>query len=61
MWLILIINQACSFFCALAPTLRAQWGSRMADIIPSGGVLVCLIYPLDNHNGGPPFSVTVDA
>ncbi|GAB5593194.1 hypothetical protein Unana1_08094 [Umbelopsis nana] len=33
----------------------------MADVIPSGGVLVCLIYPLDERKGGPPFSVTVDA
>ncbi|KAH8547759.1 S-adenosyl-L-methionine-dependent methyltransferase [Umbelopsis sp. PMI_123] len=50
-----------TFFCALPPALRAQWGQRMADIIPIGGVLVCLIFPLDEHKGGPPFSVTVDA
>ncbi|KAI8580504.1 hypothetical protein K450DRAFT_237366 [Umbelopsis ramanniana AG] len=50
-----------TFFCALPPSLRTQWGQRMADLIPSGGTLICLLYPIDGHEGGPPFAVTVEA
>ncbi|CAM0141100.1 unnamed protein product [Umbelopsis sp. WA50703] len=50
-----------TFFCALPPVLRPQWGQRMAEILATGGVLICLIFPLTEHEGGPPFAVTVDA
>ncbi|KAI9282918.1 S-adenosyl-L-methionine-dependent methyltransferase [Umbelopsis sp. AD052] len=50
-----------TFFCAFPPSFRTKWGQRMAEIIPSGGTLICLIFPLDDHEGGPPFTVTVDA
>ncbi|ORX94961.1 Thiopurine S-methyltransferase [Basidiobolus meristosporus CBS 931.73] len=50
-----------TFFCAIDPEMRAQWGERYAEIIQPGGVLIALMFPLDQHEGGPPFSVSVDA
>ncbi|KAL0094822.1 S-adenosyl-L-methionine-dependent methyltransferase [Phycomyces blakesleeanus] len=47
-----------TFLCALEPKMRPQWASRYAEIIRPGGVLIALQYPLDGHEGGPPFSLT---
>eukprot|EP00835_Amoeboradix_gromovi_P007030 NODE_1005_length_2315_cov_0.087094.p1 type:complete len:202 gc:universal NODE_1005_length_2315_cov_0.087094:877-272(-) len=46
-----------TFFCALPIELRSLWGSKMAELIKPRGTLVTLIFPIDNHQGGPPFSV----
>ena len=32
----------------------------MGELIPKGGVLITLMYPLGDHTDGPPFAVTVD-
>ncbi|KAF9165248.1 hypothetical protein DFQ26_000406 [Actinomortierella ambigua] len=51
-----------TFFCAIDPSLRAAWAKKMAEVIPSGGVLITLIFPLRAPDEkGPPFYVTVDA
>ncbi|KAG0305969.1 hypothetical protein BGZ98_003196 [Dissophora globulifera] len=50
-----------TFFCAIQPELRPQWGNRMAELIPKDGVLITLMFPLDNSSTGPPFSVSVEA
>ncbi|KAI9026516.1 S-adenosyl-L-methionine-dependent methyltransferase [Phycomyces nitens] len=47
-----------TFLCALEPKMRPQWASRYAEIIRPGGVLIALQYPLDGHEGGPPYSLT---
>ncbi|KAJ5837416.1 uncharacterized protein N7525_002604 [Penicillium rubens] len=46
-----------TFLCALHPTMRAQWASRMADLVLSGGLLVCLEFPLFKEISypGPPW------
>ncbi|KAK3843795.1 MAG: hypothetical protein J3R72DRAFT_358146, partial [Linnemannia gamsii] len=49
-----------SFFRAIPPTLRADWGRRMSEIIPKDGILIILMYPIGNHTDGPPFAVSVD-
>ncbi|KAG0204829.1 hypothetical protein BGX28_003362 [Mortierella sp. GBA30] len=47
-----------TFFCAIQPELRPDWGRRMGDLITKDGVLITLMYPLDDHAGGPPFAVS---
>ncbi|KAG0368229.1 TPMT family [Gamsiella multidivaricata] len=47
-----------TFFCAIQPELRPAWGRRMAELIPTDGVLITLMYPLGNHADGPPFAVS---
>ncbi|KAG0039140.1 hypothetical protein BGZ82_009495 [Podila clonocystis] len=42
------------------PELRAAWARRMAEIIPHGGVLITLMYPIGTHTDGPPFAVSVE-
>ncbi|KAK5806884.1 hypothetical protein VI817_001142 [Penicillium citrinum] len=46
-----------TFLCAIHPTMRIQWASRMADLLATGGVLVCLEFPLFKDPGavGPPW------
>lgn len=45
------------FLCALHPTNRREWASRMADLLLPGGLLVCLEFPLfkDLSLPGPPW------
>lgn len=45
------------FLCALHPEMRAQWALRMADLLFSGGLLVCLEFPLfkELSHPGPPW------
>lgn len=57
---VLFIPLVHRFFCAIPPTLRADWGRRMAEIIPKDGILITLMYPIGNHTDGPPFAVSVD-
>ena len=47
-----------TFFCALPIELRHDWGLKMAELIKPNGTLITLMFPIDNHEGGPPFSVT---
>ncbi|CAG8599984.1 6958_t:CDS:2 [Acaulospora morrowiae] len=47
-----------TFLCALPPTLRQSWGTRMSEIISPGGILIALMYPISNHTDGPPFAVS---
>jgi hypothetical protein len=47
-----------SFFVAIFPSLRADWGRQMISLIKPGGFLVTLVYPLDPWTeSGPPFYV----
>ncbi|GJN87369.1 hypothetical protein Rhopal_000318-T1 [Rhodotorula paludigena] len=51
-----------TFYCALPPSMRKQWGARYAEVIRPGGILVCLAFPLDGEReGGPPYSVSEEA
>ncbi|KAF9284092.1 hypothetical protein BGZ68_004913 [Mortierella alpina] len=49
-----------TFFCAIPPSLRPDWGRRMGEIITKGGILITLMYPFGDHTDGPPFAVTED-
>ncbi|KAI9269799.1 S-adenosyl-L-methionine-dependent methyltransferase [Sporodiniella umbellata] len=49
-----------TFLCALPPVLRSDWALRYAELIEKGGVLITLMYPLEEKEGGPPFSLSED-
>jgi hypothetical protein len=56
-----------TFFCALPPELRSEWGKRMSTLLePRSGKLLTLIFPIPPGNilpptlEGPPFPVTID-
>lgn len=45
-----------AFLCALPPAMRVQYASRMAAILPAGGVLAGYFY-LGDKRGGPPYTI----
>ncbi|GAQ82794.1 thiol methyltransferase [Klebsormidium nitens] len=49
-----------TFFCALEPDLRQAWAQRMAQLLAPAGQLITLVFPIDDHSGGPPFAVNMD-
>lgn len=50
-----------TFFCAIDPSTRQDWGRRMKELVAPGGALVCLVYPIDpTRTTGPPYCLTVD-
>ncbi|OCH88290.1 S-adenosyl-L-methionine-dependent methyltransferase [Obba rivulosa] len=47
-----------TFFVAIPPSRRAEWGRQMAALLRSGGILVTLVFPIDPpQEVGPPFFV----
>jgi hypothetical protein len=51
-----------TFLCALDPSIRTLWASKMADLIKPGGELLTLIFPISEiKEGGPPFKVSLEA
>jgi methyl halide transferase len=49
-----------TFFCALSPHMRAKWGPAWHRLLRPGGLLVTLIFPVDEDQNrqGPPWPVT---
>lgn len=50
-----------TFFCALEPSLRSKWAAKMAELLALDGEIMTLMFPVDDHEGGPPYSVSVEA
>ena len=49
-----------TFFCAMRPEQRVDWRDMMSKIVtPQSGQLWCLVFPISDHEGGPPFAVSV--
>ena len=49
-----------TFLCALDPSIREQWARKMADLVAPGGLLVTLVFPICEKEGGPPFKVSLE-
>ncbi|RDB15912.1 putative thiol methyltransferase 2 [Hypsizygus marmoreus] len=52
-----------TFFVAIPPSKRPEWGQQMSMLIKPGGYLVALVFPLNPPNHppvGPPFFVRVE-
>ncbi|KAI8083102.1 S-adenosyl-L-methionine-dependent methyltransferase, partial [Halteromyces radiatus] len=50
-----------TFFCALPPIMREDWATRYGEIIKQGGILICLMFPIEEKEGGPPYGVSEQA
>ncbi|EIN10667.1 S-adenosyl-L-methionine-dependent methyltransferase [Punctularia strigosozonata HHB-11173 SS5] len=47
-----------TFFVAILPSMRNDWGKKMRELVKPGGVLITLIFPIDPpQDVGPPFFV----
>ena len=47
-------------FCAINPDRRSEYADVVARLIKPGGTYAALLFPLDEHKGGPPFSVSLE-
>ncbi|KMT15571.1 hypothetical protein BVRB_3g059210 isoform B [Beta vulgaris subsp. vulgaris] len=48
-----------TFFCAIEPKMRSAWATRMGDLLKPDGELITLMFPIDDHDGGPPYKTSV--
>ena len=48
-----------TFLCALDPSVRTDWAKQMSSIIKKDGVLMTLVFPICEKQGGPPFAVNL--
>ncbi len=46
-------------FCAIDPERRAGYADLVARLLKPGGIYIDLAFPLDQHEGGPPFAVSI--
>jgi len=51
-----------TFFCAVDPAQRSDWGKMIDRNLALNGRLFCLVYPVDRplELGGPPWGITAD-
>ncbi len=51
-----------TFFCAIDPAQRPDWGKMIDRNLASNGRLFCLVFPVDRplELGGPPWGITAD-
>jgi methyl halide transferase len=52
----LVLEQ--TFFCAISPSLRMDYVTKMASLLPSGGTLSGLLFASPFEQDGPPFGGT---
>ncbi|XP_074281298.1 putative thiol methyltransferase 2 isoform X4 [Silene latifolia] len=48
-----------TFFCAIEPKLRSAWAHRISDLLKPDGELITLMFPFDDHDGGPPYKISI--
>ncbi|GLJ05785.1 hypothetical protein SUGI_0025290 [Cryptomeria japonica] len=48
-----------TFFCAFEPQMRPAWAKRVAELLKPDGELLTVIFPVSNHEGGPPYAVSL--
>ncbi len=46
-------------FCAIDPHRRADYADVVARLLKPRGIYIDLAFPLDQHEGGPPFTVSI--
>ena len=50
-----------TFLCALDPSIRDLWATKMSELVKPGGELLTLIFPIcEEKDGGPPFRVSLN-
>lgn len=49
-----------TFLCALHPSVRQMWASKMGELVSPGGLLLTLVFPICDKEGGPPFAMSLE-
>ena len=47
-------------YSAIDPKRHAEYVDKVAGFLKPGGKYIALAFPLDDHEGGPPFAVDAD-
>jgi SAM-dependent methyltransferase len=47
-----------TFLCAIQPEQREAWAQKHASLLSPSGVLLVMIFPICNKQGGPPFAMS---
>jgi len=47
-------------YCAIDPGRRAEYADLVKCLLKPGGMIIALLFPVSNHEGGPPFAVQPD-
>jgi SAM-dependent methyltransferase len=47
-------------FCAIDPQRRLEYADLVWRLLKPGGTFIVLLFPVSNHEGGPPFAVHPD-
>ncbi|XVE62107.1 hypothetical protein DITRI_Ditri06bG0092800 [Diplodiscus trichospermus] len=48
-----------TFFCAIEPDMRSAWARQIQNFLKPDGELITLMFPMDDHAGGPPYKVSI--
>ncbi|XVF54991.1 hypothetical protein PTKIN_Ptkin06aG0000700 [Pterospermum kingtungense] len=48
-----------TFFCAIEPDMRSAWAQQIQNLLKPDGELITLMFPMDDHTGGPPYRVSI--
>jgi methyl halide transferase len=49
-----------TFLCALDPRIHKKWKEKMTQLVKEGGELLCIVYPIMEKTGGPPFQMSLE-
>ena len=49
-----------TFLCALDPRVHKQWKKKMAELVKVDGELLCVVYPIMDKVGGPPWAMSLE-
>ena len=49
-----------TFLCALDPRVHKAWKMKMADLVKLDGELLCIVYPIMDKVGGPPWAMSLE-
>ncbi len=47
-------------YCAIDPGRRGEYASVLARVLKPGGVLIALLFPVEQRTGGPPFGIDLE-
>ncbi|XP_020588593.1 probable thiol methyltransferase 2 isoform X1 [Phalaenopsis equestris] len=48
-----------TFFCAIHPSMRSAWASKVSELLKPNGELITLMYLFDDQEVGPPYNTSV--
>jgi hypothetical protein len=49
-----------TFLCALDPRIHKEWKKKMSELVKIDGELLCMVYPIMDKVGGPPFAMSLE-